>query len=62
MDILAEIVRMIDLVVAPLKMLPFSNDYKKGQLDMADTIKRLVEIMQNKEGTAIAEAMEMREQ
>ena len=47
---LQEIKRMIDLLVAPIKMLPFNNDYKKGQIDMAETIIRLIEIMENKKG------------
>lgn len=60
MDYLQEVKRMIKMLVAPIKMLPFDNDYKKGQLDMADTITRLIEVMENKEGVAIAENMELR--
>ena len=59
MDIISEIKRMIELLVAPIKMLPFDNDYKKGQLDMAETIIRLVEVMENKEGSKIAEALDV---
>jgi len=59
MDILQEVKRMIKLLVAPIKMLPFENDYKKGQLDMADTITRLIEVMENKEGSKIAEALDV---
>ena len=60
MNYLQEVKRMIEMLVTPIKRLPFENDYKKGQLDMADTITRLIEIMENKEGIAIAEAMETR--
>jgi hypothetical protein len=60
MDYLQEVKRLIELVIAPIKKLPFDNDYTKGQIDMAETIYRLVHIMQNGESTAIAEAMEMR--
>jgi len=59
-EILFEVKRLIELVIMPIKMLPFDNDYKKGQIDMANTIYRLVDIMQNGEGVAIAEALEMR--
>jgi len=58
MDILQEVKRAIDLTIAPIKMLPFDNDYKAGQLDMADTIKRLIEVMENREGAKIAEALD----
>lgn len=45
-----EIKRMIDLVVTPIKMLPLDSDYKKGQLDMADTIMRLIEVVETMGG------------
>jgi len=61
MDYLQEVKKMVELLVAPIKMLPFENDYKKGQLDMADTTIRLIEVMQNKEGVKISEEFELRE-
>ena len=47
---LQDIKRMIELLVAPIRMLPFTTDYKKGQLDIADTIIKLIEVMENKDG------------
>jgi hypothetical protein len=61
MDYLQQVIRMIELLVMPIKALPFENDYKKGQLDMADTITRLVKVAQNHEGTKNAEEFELRE-
>ena len=51
-----EIIRMIELTIAPIRMLPIYSEFRDGQIDMADTIKRLVEIIENNEGMAIAEA------
>ena len=60
MDILQEIKRMVEVTIAPIKLLPFENDYRQGQIDFAETIIRLIEVAQNLEGTKNAEAMELR--
>ena len=45
MEILKQVKRMIELSVILIKALPFQTDYSKGQIDMADTIFRLVDVM-----------------
>ena len=45
MEILKQVKRVIELTVMPIKALPFQSDYSKGQIDMADTIFRLVDVM-----------------
>ena len=45
MDMLKQIKRVIELAIMPIKALPFQTNYSKGQIDMADTIFRLVDIM-----------------
>jgi len=47
MSILQEVQRMIKLVITPIKMLPLSSDYQQGQIDMANTISRLIDVMEN---------------
>ena len=61
MDILEDVKRAINALIYPLKMLPFDNDYKRGQIEMAETIKRLIEVMENEEGVKIAESLELKE-
>ena len=51
-----EIIRLIDVVVAPIKMLPLESAYRDGQLAMADMIKRLVKVMESDIGTDIAKS------
>ena len=53
-----DIKRLIKLAVMPQKQLPLASQYKDGQIDMADTITRLVEVMENGEGSKIAEALD----
>jgi hypothetical protein len=53
-----EVKRLIELTANPLRFLPFENDYKKGQLDMADTIIKLVEVAETKIGDDIASALD----
>jgi len=60
MEILQEVKRLIEILIIPIKKLPFDNDYTRGQIDMAETIYRLVHIMQNGEAIDIAEKMETR--
>jgi len=56
MNELMEVKRMIAAPVAPLKLLSFETDYKKGQLDMAETIDRLIDVAMDTDMVARAKA------